>query len=242
MTTTDKTDHPPQDIFLNDGVFWVQNGEVARLLDFERGRFFALDRIGAQILGLSLELGRERAIAEIAEHYEVPQDKVAADSATLIEDLTGRGLVTDTKPDAKQAGGPVKTVTRAPKQPGMLTIRLQMALIWVLLRTVGWNKSVRLLARSHKSTEVSEDRAAIAALDDKVRRAAARSVVLPMECKERALTLHHFLRARYGLEAELCVGIQPHPFTAHAWVERDGKVLTDDPAHCELYTVVARYA
>ncbi len=85
-----------------------------------------------------------------------------------------------------------------------------------------------------------ERRQFIDEIDRLVRAEAARSFLLPMACKERALVGHHLLRAR-GLPASLVVGVQHYPFLAHAWVECDGLTVTDDREHCAQFEPVVRY-
>ena len=63
-----------------------------------------------------------------------------------------------------------------------------------------------------------------------------------MNCKERALVGYQILRAVYGLPATLIIGIDEYPFRSHAWVEANDLVITDDFAHCETFTPVARYS
>lgn len=47
-------------------------------------------------------------------------------------------------------------------------------------------------------------------------------------CLEQSLALYVLLRRR-GVPAELRLGVQVHPFHAHAWVELDGEPLNEDP-------------
>ena len=74
-----------------------------------------------------------------------------------------------------------------------------------------------------------------------VRRSAANSLLFPIFCKERALVSYHLLRVFYGLPATLILGVNQYPFQIHAWVECDGEIVSDDLAHCELFTPVIRY-
>ncbi|HET6764919.1 MAG TPA: lasso peptide biosynthesis B2 protein [Longimicrobiaceae bacterium] len=46
-------------------------------------------------------------------------------------------------------------------------------------------------------------------------------------CLEQSLALYVLLRRR-GVPAELALGVQPYPFTAHAWVEVDGEPVNED--------------
>jgi hypothetical protein len=60
--------------------------------------------------------------------------------------------------------------------------------------------------------------------------AAARRVPGRVSCLHKSLTLWWLLRRR-GVGAELRVGVRKpgSRLEAHAWVERDGMVLNDDP-------------
>lgn len=47
-------------------------------------------------------------------------------------------------------------------------------------------------------------------------------------CLEQSLVLWTMLR-RSGIDARLRLGVRPHPFEAHAWVELDGQAILEDP-------------
>ncbi len=59
---------------------------------------------------------------------------------------------------------------------------------------------------------------------------AARHYVLPARCLPRSLALHVWLR-REGIASELRIGVhrQAGDFTAHAWVELDGRPANEQP-------------
>ena len=58
-------------------------------------------------------------------------------------------------------------------------------------------------------------------------------------CLQYAVVTTHLLRAN-GVRAELVVGVQQVPFKAHAWVEVEGRVVSDKPYVKEIYTVLDR--
>ena len=58
-------------------------------------------------------------------------------------------------------------------------------------------------------------------------------------CLQRSAAATCLLR-RHGLPAELVIGTQQVPFTAHAWVEIGGQVVTDRPYMHEMYVVLER--
>jgi hypothetical protein len=49
-------------------------------------------------------------------------------------------------------------------------------------------------------------------------------------CLEQSLTLFYLLRRR-GIDVQFRLGVQPHPFGAHAWVEHAGVPVNDVPEH-----------
>jgi hypothetical protein len=53
-------------------------------------------------------------------------------------------------------------------------------------------------------------------------------------CLERSLALFYFAR-RAGVPVTYHHGVQPLPFTAHAWVEYDGQVINDVDEHVLSY-------
>lgn len=53
-------------------------------------------------------------------------------------------------------------------------------------------------------------------------------------CLEQSLTLLYYLR-RAGVDAHLRLGVQPHPFGAHAWVEFGTEPVNDFVEHIGHY-------
>jgi hypothetical protein len=134
---------------------------------------------------------------------------------------------------------------RSPKSPNQFTVELLLRLSWLSFRLLGWSRTLSLWQQWHQAvTAVATPRQQeiVEKVDRSVRQAAAHQLFLPMVCKERALVGYHLLRAFYGLPATLVVGIDRYPFQIHAWVEWQGHILTDDPAHCQQFTPVASYA
>jgi len=58
-------------------------------------------------------------------------------------------------------------------------------------------------------------------------------------CLQYAVVTTLLLRDN-GVQAELVVGVQQVPFKAHAWVEVEGRVVSDKPYVKEIYTVLDR--
>jgi transglutaminase superfamily protein len=58
-------------------------------------------------------------------------------------------------------------------------------------------------------------------------------------CLQRSAATACLLR-HCGVAAKLVIGAQQMPFTAHAWVEVDGRVVNDKPYITEIYAVLDR--
>jgi hypothetical protein len=68
---------------------------------------------------------------------------------------------------------------------------------------------------------------------------ASRYQILGTTCLERSLVLYRLL-GLYGVQADLCIGVQKIPFASHAWVEHNGSVLNDVKFWCAAYSVILR--
>jgi hypothetical protein len=60
-----------------------------------------------------------------------------------------------------------------------------------------------------------------------------------VRCLQRSAAACCLLR-RYGIAAEMVIGIRQLPFRAHAWVEVEGHVVNDRTYMPEVYTVLDR--
>jgi hypothetical protein len=114
---------------------------------------------------------------------------------------------------------------------------------WFSLRLDGWASTLQRWHRPAAAVvpvPAGGADAVVDAVDAAVRLAAGRSL-FPVACKERALVGHHLLRVVHGLPAALVVGVQHYPFCLHAWVEVDGRTVTDDVEYCAGFEPVARF-
>ena len=67
-------------------------------------------------------------------------------------------------------------------------------------------------------------------LERLARQVATAAAVFPgrARCLEQSLVIYSFLR-RAGIRARLRLGVRPHPFEAHAWVEYEDQPIFEDP-------------
>ena len=135
--------------------------------------------------------------------------------------------------------------------PNSYTVELLLTLSWLSFRLLGWSRTIALWQQWHRPSQAavssnpspeSEIAQKINNIDTMVREAAASKLFLPIVCKERALVGYHLLRTFYGLPATLIVGSNCNPFQVHAWVEWEGKILTDDADRCQQFRPVVEYS
>jgi hypothetical protein len=111
--------------------------------------------------------------------------------------------------------------------PGSLACAAVLVVVTLALR-LGGLRSTRALTRwliARRQSGVPAERTCIPLVVHRVDLAAA---FFPgrARCLERSLALHVCLRW-CGAQTTVRLGVQPYPFTAHAWVELDGEPVGD---------------
>lgn len=112
---------------------------------------------------------------------------------------------------------------------------LRLAVLKLSLSTFGFGRTMRWVRRDveHAPLLIDPDDASVARSEYAVAMAAA---LYPgrAACLERSLMLYWWLR-RAGVPVQFRMGAQLYPFLAHAWVERDGRVVNDVGEHVRLF-------
>lgn len=112
---------------------------------------------------------------------------------------------------------------------------LRLALLKLSLSTLGFGRTMRWIRRDveHIPLLTDPDDAFVTRSEYAVAMAAA---LYPgrAACLERSLMLYRWLR-RAGVPVQFRMGAQLYPFLAHAWVERDGRVINDVAEHVKLF-------
>lgn len=205
--------------------------DLARLLDLDRGRFYALNATGTRLLVLALECGPLEAIRRVADEHQIDESRVQADWKTLLGTLEQRHLIF------------LSSSAKDFRQPGKLGFLWLFAMAWLSLRLFGWAWTIRIwrFRRNPFADPCNEEiERVVRQFDQSLRKAASIHPFSP-QCKERAIVAWHVLRNRWGLSAEIVVGVLAFPFQAHSWVEFGPLTLTDDQARCEPYTPAGRF-
>lgn len=214
-----------------EGVLATRQGEELVLLDTRGERYYTLNDVGAVAWDVLAEPATCAGIVEgIRREFDEPDAPhvaaISADVARLLEQLLAARLVAI---DPSWAN-----MTRlAP--PSIAATMLRLALLKASLGAFGFARTMRWIRRDAERAPLlpDVDDALVARCEYAVAMAAA---LYPgrAACLERSLVLYWWLR-RAGVVVQLRMGAQLYPFLAHAWVERDGRVINDVAEHVKLF-------
>ncbi|WP_335935053.1 lasso peptide biosynthesis B2 protein [Streptomyces sp. PTD5-9] len=112
-----------------------------------------------------------------------------------------------------------------------LAIGLWLRGVYLLIRTVGFGRALRLLSLATPEYARADPAATedVERLKRAVQSHGRRSWFVNDDCKAEAVTAFVLLRRR-GLKAVLHVGVREHPFALHAWTSSAGLCIPDaDP-------------
>jgi hypothetical protein len=111
---------------------------------------------------------------------------------------------------------------------------VQIVRVGAALRRHGFSGATALLAPAHDPGR--DDASLTAAIGNAVALAGC-CYWRPVLCLHRSIALVGVMR-RHGLRARLVVAYRPAPFTAHAWVEVDGRVVNDSQEYANRLQVL----
>lgn len=151
-------------------------------------------------------------------------------------DSTGRS------PESNQET--IADVDRAPEEclpasigrpPAVLTCMCLLLAVKIALRVVGFGHTALWIRQRVRTIP------AVANVDSDQLRAIEHSVAMAGAlfpgralCLEQSLVLYYLLRGR-GARVLFRLGVLPHPFAAHAWIEHRGIPLNDVPEHVNAF-------
>jgi hypothetical protein len=121
------------------------------------------------------------------------------------------------------------------QMPTILRCIVLIAVVKLALRTLGFGRTIKWLRRRMAVTpEVPSSNVESVRRTEYVVAMAAAFYPGRALCLEQSLVLYYLLR-RQGVPVKYCQGVQPQPFSAHAWVELLGKPINDVPEHVKLF-------
>lgn len=120
--------------------------------------------------------------------------------------------------------------------PSILRCGLHLMGVKFALKTLGFARTGQLIGKHARKAQLVDrvDRALVAAMEHRVAIAGALYPGRAL-CLEQSLVLWYCLR-RVGVPADFRMGVQSHPFVAHAWVEYQGEVINDVLEHVKWFT------
>ena len=125
---------------------------------------------------------------------------------------------------------------RTPGAPHVVTCMLLLAAVEVLLRTLGFRRTMRWARRCAPLADTTMDRAAI---NGTLARLVTATALYPgrSRCLEQSVAGFMLLRRR-GFDVQLRFGVQPYPFCAHAWLELDAVPISDSTERLAGYVML----
>lgn len=118
--------------------------------------------------------------------------------------------------------------------PGVLRCMIMLMLSDAALRALGYARTMRVVRRVAGDRSTGAGREVI---ERTLHNIVIATAFYPgrSKCLEQSVAGLVLLRRR-GVPVEMRLGVQPYPFSAHAWLELDGAPVTESPE------VVANYA
>ncbi|HEX6560334.1 MAG TPA: lasso peptide biosynthesis B2 protein [Longimicrobiales bacterium] len=126
------------------------------------------------------------------------------------------------------------------KRPGIIATLVVLAGVDCALRVFGFVRVMRGARRLTSRPEASSDAALIKETFQQILTATAfypgRS-----QCLEQSVAGYVLLRRR-GFDVHVRIGVQPYPFAAHAWLELDGRPLTESEEVVQTFAIMPEVA
>lgn len=234
---------------------WCSHGDVTFLLSLETGRYHTLDDEVAVAAwyqmceGEALDAIARRIAADYGDAVDARE--VLADLCALLSDLSRRGLIVPLaspaastahaiasgREDRRQAGSSTSPSlacdAATPALPSVSACLVRLAIVHVLMKAIGLRKLLRHVARRTPGPLRAPASSFARALAGRVGTA---MVWYPFgtACLEHSVCLLWMMR-RAGCAVDLRIGVQPFPFSAHAWVECGGEPLNESPERVALF-------
>jgi hypothetical protein len=213
----------------------------------------AIDAASTELLRTVLSVGPERSAEELMKQYGVEEAQASADIQAFVRQLQREKII--------QRDGLIKSPTEYIKAAAArvcIPVALRMVHLlakdlprraWGLLLVARWAVTRFGLAAAVRRWDhfypqpivvaAPQDAETLNVIDAVVRETTSRHF-LNAQCKERGLACLALCRHQ-GFPAELVIGMTFTPLEGHVWVESAGRILSDDPEHCQPYEPVARY-
>jgi hypothetical protein len=206
------------------------HGDRTILLDLRRERYFGLDEVSTRIWALLMEgVDVPGIVARLGEEYDAPRERLDEDVTEILRRLVGLGVIVPARGQQigeREGPSPRSLDSLAPRGSLRAPSGLRCALVLVgatlALRVLGLRRSL-VLARQLSWRAPAAESPTPKFLAGVVRKVDTAAAFFPGRamCLEQSLALYLCLH-RAGVAVDFRIGVQPYPFTAHAWVEYRG--------------------
>jgi len=217
-----------------------------RLFDLEN-LFYALSPVAARMVQEAIKQDRTTAISLLAKSYGTEKTVIAKDYDALLRDLQERGLISPSSgPFGSNLPPPrILCVILVPllriiqRLPLKARARMLMGVAHVMLQFWGWNTTIYAWLEAHRALDARREYGTSTIC--LATRAVAARHVLPISCKERALSAWS-LCAMEGIKASITLGISLFPLASHCWCWTEEECLSDFSDRCEGFTAIRVYS
>ena len=130
-------------------------------------------------------------------------------------------------------------VDDTPRPPSVAMCFLTLSYVWVALRLIGLQRTLKGLRRFERSDHIRNSVTTEAILATVLRNSAIAGAWYPgrARCLERSVTLAFLLR-RQGIDAKLRIGVRQYRPGAHAWVEFQGRPINESAEEIRKVTLL----
>lgn len=130
---------------------------------------------------------------------------------------------------------------RKARKPSFIGTFAMIAAADLALRHLGFARSVAFVRRVAGSKIGAETAPEV--VESVMRRVISASTFYPgrAECLEQSLVAYVLLRRR-GVPVQLRLGVQPYPFHAHAWIELNGRAISEADDFVSQFVPVEGFA
>jgi hypothetical protein len=242
---------------INPDVCHAFDDDGATVLSIEKGVFYSVTGIGSVVLArlASRPEGMTRgSIADdlVAEFDEVPRQEIETDLDYLLEDFQRKGIIQTGRKSKQQATGPGELICIGAVFLTRLTTNLLILLrlntfavflyltLFQFVSALGGFRARRRAIKQWPVTKAKKvDQKALNNLCVTVVKACTWFPKLS-KCLQQSTAATCFLR-QCGFPAEMAIGIRRMPFSSHAWVEVNGKVVNDHRNAQAYFKIVDRW-
>ncbi len=217
----------------------------ANLIDLS-GAIHALTPVAAEMVRLTLENGREAAVAAMAERYDAPAGIIAADLDALFADLIARGVIVRADEAVGSRSGSavaaafawVSRKALAAPLPFTLRAATMLACVRFSCNRAGLSATIEAWRKQFGTGGIAD--ADAVAEEAALIHSVATRLWLRVDCKERALTTFAVARSK-GIDATVVIGMKSYPLAGHAWCRIGDRIVADDAEYCAAHDAVFEF-